>query len=321
MADQDAEQDRGYAPQGPLDPVAEAIAGFFAADASWQALETTPVAETRASVRAATAVSGEPAMDVADHRVPVGGGEIAVRIYRPVADPPAVIVWAHGGGFALGSLDEIDNFCRLLAQRSGNAVASIEYRLAPEHKFPTAVEDVLAATRWLAGQREALFGGAVPIVLGGDSAGANLATVVTRKLHAASELAIAGNVLAYPCTDSPDAESLRRFTAPFLGIKEVSFFLGQYLPDEASKRHPDFAPLHAGGLTVLPPTLVITAEHDVITEQAEDYARKLAGNGVDARVSRYPGMIHGFVTMDAFFSGAAGKAIGEIADFVAGVVR
>jgi acetyl esterase len=307
----------GYRPSGPLDPVAAAIAGFFAADPGWQAMTSTPVAKTRATIRAATPVTGEPAMArVEDFTIPVPGGEIALRLYHPGPNPPAIIAWAHGGGFALGSIDEIDNFSRALAAQSGCALVSIEYRLAPEHRFPTALDDVLAATRWIAEHRRELAGD-LPLVLGGDSAGANLATVATRKLHRAAELAIAANVLAYPCTDRPDTPSLRRFEAPFLGAKEVAFFTAQYLRDAADGTDPDFAPLYAQDLHLLPPTLLLTAEHDILTEQAETYAARLQACGVAARASRYAGMIHGFLTMDAFFPGAAGAAMREIKGFLA----
>jgi acetyl esterase len=311
---------KGYTPSGPLDPVAAQIAAFFAADPGWEAMTTRPPAETRAAIRAATPVLGLPGMEhVEDFPVPVAGGAIGLRFYRPVSQPHALIIWAHGGGFTLGSLDEIDNFARALAKTSGCAIASVDYRLAPDYKFPTAVEDMQAATLWVAQRLVELAGGAVPIFLGGDSAGANLATVVTRRLHATKALAIAGNVLAYPNTDSPDAASLRRFKPPFLGLREVRFFLDLYLPDAAARLHPDFAPLHAGGLDVLPPTLIITAEHDIITEQAEDYGRKLAEQGVTVQAIRYPGMIHGFVTMDAFFPSTAGAAMRAINAFVAGL--
>jgi acetyl esterase len=253
---------------------------------------------------------------VEDFGVPVGGTDIGLRLYRPRPQPHAIIVWAHGGGFALGSVDEIDNFARALANESGCAIASVDYRLAPEHKFPTGVDDLLRAALWVAERRAELVGGAVPMFLGGDSAGANLATVVTRKLHETKACAIAGNVLAYPCTDSPEAASLRRFESPFMGIREVGFFLEHYLPDAKARVHPDFAPLRACNLELLPPTFIITAEHDIITEQSEEYGRKLAQQGVKVRVSRHPGMIHGFLTMDAFFQGAAGRATREISDFV-----
>jgi acetyl esterase len=307
----------GYRPSGPLDPVAEAIASFFAADPGWQAMTSTPVAKIRATMRAATPVTGEPVMDlVEDFSVPVPGGEIALRLYRPGPNPPAIIAWAHGGGFALGSIDELDNFSRALAATSGCALVSIEYRLAPEHKFPTALDDILAATRWIAEHRREL-GGEAPLVLGGDSAGANLATVATRRLHETGELMIATNILAYPCTDCPDAQSLHRFEPPFLGFEQVAFFTAQYLRNAADGTDPDFAPLRADNLHLLPPTLVITAEHDILTEQAEAYAQRLQACGVAVHTSRYAGMIHGFLTMDAFFPGAAGAAMREIANFVA----
>ncbi len=309
-----------FVPSGPLDPVAAEIAAYFQADPVWQGLKTRPVAQTRAAIKAATQ-PGEPRAveHVADFGVPVDGGDIGLRFYRPVPKPRALIVWAHGGGFTFGSVDETDSFARALALATECAIASVDYRLAPEHKFPTAVDDVMRATRWLADRRAALAGGVVPIVLGGDSAGANLATVATRKLHETKACSIAGNVLAYPSTDNDDAASLRRFEPPFLTIQEISWFFDQYLPDRAARNHPDFAPLRATNLALLPRTFLITAEHDILTEQAEDYGHKLAAAGVEARISRYPGMIHGFLTMDVFFPSAAGAAMREINEFVKGM--
>jgi acetyl esterase len=309
--------DRKHTPEGPLDPTAAAIAGVFAQDPGWQALTSRPPAETRAAVRAATPVTGQPPMQaVEDVAVPVAGGEIAVRVYTPGPAPRAIIVWAHGGGFVLGSVDEIDNFARALARGSGCVLVSVDYRLAPEHPFPTGIEDVEAATLWVCERVAALAGAEVPVVLGGDSAGANLATVVTRRLHEAGRRPIAGNVLAYPNTEGPEAPSLTDFEAPFLGVREVRFFLGLYAPDPATHRSPDFAPALAANLEVLPPTLILTAEHDVLTGQAEAYGRKLAGRGVAVTTIPHPGMIHGFLTMDAFAGGAAGLAMRQISDFV-----
>ena len=193
------------------------------------------------------------------------------------------------------------------------------YKRQPEHPFPTAVNDLQQAASWVCDNAVSLAGGTVPIILGGDSAGANLATVVTRRLHESGICAIAGNVLAYPNTDSPDTPSLRRFEPAFLGLREVEFFLGLYMPDMALHRHPDFAPLHAPGLHLLPPTLIITAEHDILTEQAEAYGQVLAARDVEVLTIRHPGMIHGFLTMDAFLAGAAGLAIGQISEFVGGL--
>jgi acetyl esterase len=308
----------GYTPSGPLHSLAAQVASFFQADPNWAQMAHRPVAETRAWVRATTPVLGVPDMQqVKDFPVAVSGGEIAVRLYRPGARPLALLIWAHGGGFVLGGVDEADNFARALAKESRCAIASVDYRLAPEHPFPTAVNDLLEATRWVAARIPMLAGETVPLWLGGDSAGANLATVVTRKLHEANACAIAGNILAYPNTDSPDAPSLRRFDSPFLGIREIQFFLDQYLPDPAARLHPDFAPLHAPNLKLLPPTFIISAEHDILTEQAEAYGQQLSRCGVPVQVRRYAGMIHGFLTLHVFFPGAAGQAMRDIGEFLA----
>lgn len=308
-----------YIPTGPVDPVAAGIAAFFQAEPSWQGLTSLPLADLRAAMRAAAPPSDVAVEHVEDFRIPVAGGEIGLRLYRPVARPPAMIVWAHGGGFALGSIDEIDSYARALALETGCAVASVDYRLAPEHRFPTAVDDLLAATRWIDERLVVLAGARVPLVLGGDSAGANLATVVTRKLHAMQACSIAANVLAYPCTDNAQAASLRRFEPPFLTLTEVSWFMDQYLPGPDARIHPDFAPARATDLHLLPPSFIITAEHDIITEQAEAYGRQLAAAGVNVQTRRHTGMIHGFLTMDVFFPGAAGTAMRDIGDFIAQV--
>lgn len=306
-----------YYPEGELDPVAAGIAAYFSQFPAWTGLTSNPISETRKAIRAATVLSGQPEMaSVSEHKVPVAGDEIALRLFRPHGEVRALILWVHGGGFCTGSNDEIENFCRLLARDTQCAVGSIEYRLAPEHKFPVPVEDVEAAVIWASGRVAELAGKDVPVVVGGDSAGGNLATVTTRRLHAAGKARIAANVLAYPCTDSPDAPSLRRFVPAFLNFQEACFMIEQYLPDAKAGRHPDAAPVLAEDLHLLPPTFVITATHDILTEQGEAYAAKLKSLGVPVRTSRHQGMIHGFVTLDPFFPGAAGEAIREIADFI-----
>jgi acetyl esterase len=233
-----------------------------------------------------------------------------------VQHPHASIIWVHGGGFVTGSIDESDGYTRVLALATGCAVAAVDYRLAPEHKFPVPLKDVIAATLWVAQRRAELAGGEVPLVLAGDSAGANLATVATRKLHRARVCSIAANVLAYPCTENHLAPSLRAFVPPFLKADEVLWCFDQYLPDEAARDLPDFAPSLAPDLALLPPTLIITAEHDLITAQALAYGRKLAAENVSVRFSHHAGMIHGFLTLEPFFAGAAGVAMGEISDFI-----
>ena len=184
-----------------------------------------------------------------------------------------------------------------------------------------AVEDVEAAVLWALEHVADLAGAKVPVVLGGDSAGGNLAAVVTRRLHGAGSVKVAANVLAYPNVESLDTPSLRRFESPFLGLRECAFFIEQYLPDEASGHHPDFAVIHAEGLERMPPTLVVTASHDILTEQGEAYGAKLKALGVDARILRCPGVIHGFLTLAPFLPGVGRAAIAAISEFVAEVAR
>jgi acetyl esterase len=314
MFDRDPIGPRPYAPSGPVDPTAAALAALLTTVPAWRELTQRPAQETRARLQAA-AVLAQPRADAEDLSAPSGDGAIPVRIYRGPGRPAGVIVWAHGGGFVLGSLDQLDAFGCRLRDETGCTVVSVDYRLAPEHRFPAALDDVLAATRWAAANRADLAHAEAKILLGGDSAGGNLAAVAARKLHEAGGCEIAGQVLAYPCTDNAQADSLRRFEPPYLTAEEMVWFLAQYAPDPATQRHPDFAPLYAEDLSMAPPALVITAEHDILTEQGEAYAQKLADFGVEARVRRYPGMIHGFVTKELFFAGAAGAAIGEIARF------
>jgi len=302
---------------GPLDPMAAQFAAFFEMDPVWQGLTTRPAAETRAAIKAATP-PGEPrpVAHVEDFSIPVAGGDIGLRLYRPVEHPHAIIIWVHGGGFVMGSIEESDGYARALALATGCAVVVVDYRLAPEYQFPIPLDDVMSATLWVSQRRAALAGGEVPLVLAGDSAGANLATVATRKLHQAQACSIAANVLAYPCTENHKAPSLQRFEPPFLKAREVQWFFDQYLPDEAARSQPDFAPAYAKDLSLLPPNLIISAEHDLMAEQARAYGQKLGAEGVSVRFSQHPGMIHGFLTLEPFFAGAAGTAMIEIGDFI-----
>jgi acetyl esterase len=311
-----------FQPSSPLDPVAEQFVTIFRGPPLAEAFATGDPNQIRPVLKALAAYNQpRPVEHVADYRIPVADGDIGARLYRPVPKPPALIVWSHGGGFTIGSVDEADSFVRAFALTTGCAVLSVDYRLAPEHKFPTAVDDVLAATLWAAKRRAELAGGDVPLIMGGDSAGANLSTVITRKLHESKACTIAANVLAYPCTDVYGAPSLKRFVPPFLSLAECDWFFDNYLPNEAARSHPDFAPLLAGNLGVLPPTFMLTADHDILTEQGLAYGKKLAAAGVDVKYSHAPGMIHGFLTIDMFFDGAAGNAMAEIRDFIASVVR
>jgi acetyl esterase len=313
-----------HLPMGPVDPAAQLLVDQANGDSIWQGLTGRPAAETRA-LYAELVPAGdppsprEPIDHIEDLLVPGAKARVPATLYRPSPNVSAVIVWAHGGGFTLGSVAQCDAFTRALALATGCAVLSIEYRLAPEHPFPAAIHDVEAATVWVITESRRLFGRLLPILLGGDSAGGNLATVVTRRLNERAAGTIAAQILAYPCVDTEESECLRRFEPPYLTLKQLSWLYDQYLPDSAARRQPDFAPITAANLEVMPQTIILTAEHDILTEQGQRYGRQLVQAGVPVEEHCYHGMIHGFLTKEVLFDSAAGQAIADIAAFVGSV--
>lgn len=222
------------------------------------------------------------------------GGDLPVRVYRPSRKTKLpVLVYFFGGGWTLGNLDTCDAVCRRLANETGCVVVSVQYRLAPEHKFPAAVHDCYAATFWAASQLDAPC-----VAVGGDSAGGNLAAAVA--LLARDEgLPLAAQLLVYPCTDFlSDTPSLRKGTDPLMfNNTSVQWYWGHYLALAADGLNPLASPLRAHSLEGLPPALVITAEYDPLRDQGEQYAKRLAEAGVPTRLSRYNGMVHGFFCM------------------------
>src|ERR1700733_2692338 len=280
-----------------------------------------PVEARNARVDAMKMMGGEPdALGYVENlAVPGPGGEIPVRVYaieRGGALRPA-LVYFHGGGFVFGNLDTHDAVCRSIAKESGAVVISVDYRLAPESKFPAAVEDSYAATIWVAANAERLGIDANRIAVGGDSAGGNLAAVIAMRCRDAGGPALAAQVLLYPVTDytTYETDSHRDFgEGDFLTRGAMDCFTGHYLASGDQKRHPEVSPLHAPNLSNLPPALVITAEFDPLRDEGEAYAQRLEQAGVPVTVSRYPGMVHGFVSMHGVISGGK-QAIKQTADF------
>jgi acetyl esterase len=284
-------------------------------------LETQdPVEARRDRVEGMKMLGGEPDAlgRVEDLSIPGPGGDIPLRLYatghgglRPA------LVYFHGGGFVFGNIETHDAVCRAIAKESDAVVMSVDYRLAPEHKFPAAVDDSLAATVWVAANAERLGIDARSIAVGGDSAGGNLATVVAMRCRDVGGPALAAQVLIYPVTDSSsfDTASHRDFgDSYFLTSAAMDWFTGHYLASPDQKRHPEVSPLLATNLSGLPPALVITAEFDPLRDEGEAYAQRLQQAGVPVTVSRYPGMIHGFVSMRGVLSGGR-QAIQEAAAF------
>jgi acetyl esterase len=288
-------------------------------------LETQDPVEARsARLEPMKLLSGEPDAlgRVENLFAPGPAGDVPLRLYanehgglRPA------LVYFHGGGFVFGNLDTHDGVCRALAKASGAVVVAVDYRLAPEHKFPAAVDDSYAATKWVAANAERLGIDAHRIAVGGDSAGGNLATVIAMRCHDAGGPALAAQVLIYPVTDVSTFEtgSHRELAEGyFLTRAGMEWFTGHYLASADHKRHPEVSPLLAPNLSGLPPALIITAEFDPLRDEGEAYAKRLQQAGVPVTVTRYPGMIHGFVSMRGVLSGGR-QAIQEAAQFTASI--
>ncbi|MBU9370015.1 alpha/beta hydrolase [Burkholderia multivorans] len=263
-----------------------------------------------------------PAVEsVEDCMIPVPEGGVAARIYRPAGLPRALIVYFHGGGWTIGSLDGWDAALRRLALASQCAVVSVDYRLAPEHRFPAAVDDAVAATHWALAGVESIAHAAVPVVVAGDSAGGNLSAVVARILCEEGTHGLAAQILIYPSTDGNiDSDYMRQFESPFLTRDEIAWFFDQYVPDRDQRTDPRFAPLHGPRVDGLPPALVLTAECDLLCDEGEAYAARLQSEGVTVRVRRFEGGIHGFFTMDRGLLPHSGQAMEDIANFLKDVL-
>jgi acetyl esterase len=261
----------------------------------------------------------EPLLRVEDWKAPGPHGEIPLRLYAPEADGahPA-LVYFHGGGFVVGNIETHDPVCRALAKASGSIVVSVDYRLAPEFPFPVPVEDAFAATQWLISHAAELGIDAARISVGGDSAGGGLATVVAMRCRDQGVAAVRSQVLIYPVTDLSSFEtgSYREFAEGYnLTRAAMQWFAGHYLSSPADALTPEASPLLAGDLRGLPPALVITAEIDPLRDEGEAYAERLRQAGVPVTLTRYPGMLHAFVSLRGVISGGQ-RAIEQIGEYL-----
>jgi acetyl esterase len=281
-----------------LDPEIQPLVDLMEA-APGPAAHLIPIEQSRAAHDAETAEMSGPGPDVAEVReveLPGPGGPLAVRVFRPAGEGPLPLVaYLHGGGWAIGSLDGFDPVCRALANASGAVVASIDYRLAPEHPFPAAPDDARAAVRWLAEHAGELGADGGRMAIAGDSAGGNLAAVTARRLRDEGGPPLRFQALIYPVCDSGlNTPSYRECSEGFglsaLGMKR---YWDLYL-DGADGRHPDASPLQADDLAGLPPAFVLTVGMDVLRDEGEAYARALEAAGVPVTLRRYDGAVHGF---------------------------
>lgn len=259
--------------------------------------------EARASFSMLNGLAGEPTGGVTttDRTVPGAAGDVPARVYVPDGgDPIGVLVWFHGGGWVIGDLDSHDEVCRRLALGAGCLVVSVAYRLAPEAPAPAAGDDCWAATAWVAGHLDELGAAGLPIAVGGDSAGGNLAAVVAQRA-AAEELALAAQHLVYPCVDLfADTDSKKvNGEGYFLTLETMTWFGAHYLSGGADPADPAISPHLADDAAVagIAPAIVQVAGYDPLRDEGIAYAERLRSLGVDTELREYPTMIHGFISM------------------------
>lgn len=287
-------------------------------------METLAPVEARKVAYGLMQLSGEPepVARVETRTIPSRSGEIQIRIYTPTGNGPFPgALYFHGGGWVICDLETHDPVCRAIAKRAGAVVVAVDYRLAPEHKFPAALLDCEDATRWVAVNATSLNVDARRLAVAGDSAGANMAAVIAAKSRDASDMAIALQVLVYPVTDlsSQETASHKEFGEDhFLTQSSMNWFQSNYLASAADARNPDASPALLANLRGLPPALVITAECDPLRDEGEAYAQRMQDSGVSVVLTRYDGMIHPFVNFLGI-SQSAQKAIDQIAAAIRGM--
>jgi acetyl esterase len=302
----------------PLDPRAERFLERLAALNPPSALALT-VEERRSALRHLLTFSGteEPIGRVEDRMLPGAAGALKARLYTPIDAPSTVLpglIYFHGGGLVAGSLDTHDGICRSLANASGCRLVSVDYRLAPEHPFPAAVEDGYAAACWVGSHTEELHIDPDRLAIGGDSAGATLAAVVCQTAAAAQGVRLAMQFLLCPITDfGSDTESRRRFAAGYLLDRAtLDHDLRHYAGPDGDPADPRISPLRAVNVRQLPPACIQTAEFDPVRDEGEAYAERLERAGVRTLYRCHSGMIHLFYGMGGLipYAAAAYQAMG-----------
>lgn len=247
-----------------------------------------------------------------------GGREIPVRLYPPESESKGLIIYFHGGGWVKETVDTYNGICKAIAQKTSFTVASVEYALAPENKFPLPLEDCYLATRHFL-----TLGEYSPIILAGDSAGGNLSAAVCLKLRDNSEPLPDAQILIYPCLNNDHTKnspypSIRENGDDYiLTSKRICEYTSLYV-DQSERHNPYFAPLLAKDFSSLPKTLVVTAEFDPLRDEGEEYAKRLVGSGVDAQVFRIKDAVHGFLSLPATFQSVA-AFYNKLTEFAGGI--
>ena len=290
----------------PVDPQVAAVLQEFAAQGRPPLYELS-VDEARTAAEEMVALAGDPIEvgSVGDISIPVDGATIPARVYTPQsAGPHPVVMFFHGGGWVICSLDTHDNVCRAISRDADAIVVSVAYRMAPEHRFPVAAHDCFAATRWVA-EHAATFGGdASRLAVCGDSAGGNLSAVVSHMARDAGEPALAFAALIYPAVDmtAEGGSMTDNATGYFLEEKSMQWFMHHYVSPE-ERTHPMASPLLNADLSGLPPCFIATCEFDPLRDEGEAYGAALRASGVAAETKRYDGLIHAVINMTGVLDG------------------
>lgn len=277
-----------------------------AASAAFPALgtEVLDAADARAFLAARPAVKAEPISVAAVEEWlvpgPADAPEIPVRLYRPLdaESTPAVVVFYHGGGFVLCNLESHDKFCRMMANAAGVMVISVDYRRAPDARFPAAADDAYAVLRWVADNAESLGGDPTRLAVAGDSAGGNLATVAALQARDNGIPDVVFQLLMYPMLDPATDSGSYTDNAEgfFTTAAHLRWYWQQYLNSEADKANPYANPMVAD-LSGLPPAYIATAEFDPLRDEGEAYGQRLRDAGIEAEIHRWNGTVHGFMSM------------------------
>jgi acetyl esterase len=295
----------------PLDPQARFVLDQMAAQGGLEVQDQTPEQARAAFDAMRLPLPIEEVAHVEDRTIQGPAGAIPVRVYRSAAapTPAAALVYFHGGGWVLGSLDSHDGLCRALANKTNAVIVSVDYRLAPEARYPAAADDCYAATRWVSEHGAQIGVDGTRIAVGGDSAGGNLAAVVSLMARDRSGPALRHQILTYPVADHDFERASYRDNAEgyLLTRGAMQWFWDHYVPNRPQRDEAYASPLRAEKLVGLPPATVITAEYDPLRDEGEAYAARLREAGVATVATRYDGQIHGFVSLfEVFDQGKAG---------------